>query len=215
MIEKKTAAIAILCVATVLFLGLWANSAQEARTLNSKYVKAIEDYNRLNSDYDQMVLESREFKREKAALLGRIEQMNATYEELLAKYNYLLAAHNMASDPNDPNNRVTTLKDLIIKFTVYRTVYNYTDDIRGEVKIYYMDGTPFRGGFQIEVEGTSTGSIGPWLQIAGMTIWERQYPVFRDGPGTYKIYMVQLTTWNGYNIQDGAIEDTVIQLEAK
>lgn len=54
MVEKKIATIAILCVAMVLFLGLWSSSAQEARTLNSKYVKVVEDYNRLNSDYSKL-----------------------------------------------------------------------------------------------------------------------------------------------------------------
>lgn len=215
MVEKKIATIAVLCVATVLFLGLWSNSAKEAGTLNSKYVKVVEDYNRLNSDYSKLSLNHLNLEAEKAALLDRIEQMNATYKELLAEYDNLLAAHNMVNDPNDPNSKVTTLKSLIIKFTVDRTVYNYTDDIKGKVEIYYIDGTPFRGYFLIEVRGETFANTGSWIYIEGKTSWERQYPVFRNGPGTYKISMLHLTTWNGCDIESGIIEGTQIQLEAK
>jgi len=62
MEDKKTVMIAVLCVATVLFLGLWSNSVQEASTLNSKYVKVVEDYNRLNSDYSKLTSDYSELK---------------------------------------------------------------------------------------------------------------------------------------------------------
>lgn len=36
MVDKKTAAIAVLCVATILCLGLWANEYQEAQWLEGE-----------------------------------------------------------------------------------------------------------------------------------------------------------------------------------
>jgi len=68
MVDKKTSAIAVLCVVTVLCLGLWANADQKARTLegelealgdrydslNAEYVKVVEDHTALKSKYDSL-----------------------------------------------------------------------------------------------------------------------------------------------------------------
>lgn len=47
MVDKKTAVIAVLCVATVLFLGLWLNSAQEANRLKGGMRELEDDYEKL------------------------------------------------------------------------------------------------------------------------------------------------------------------------
>lgn len=46
MVDKKTVAIAVLCVITVLCLGLWSNSAQEIQRLKDRYesLGSIEEY---------------------------------------------------------------------------------------------------------------------------------------------------------------------------
>jgi len=80
MVEKKTAAIAVLCVTTILFMGLWSNSAQEARTLNSKYVKAIEDYNRLTTDYSNLEAEKATLEKDYSKLKTFLDGAKAIAE---------------------------------------------------------------------------------------------------------------------------------------
>lgn len=47
MVDKKTVAIAVLCVATVLCLGLWFNSAQEVSRLKGELWELEGDYEKL------------------------------------------------------------------------------------------------------------------------------------------------------------------------
>ena len=47
MVDKKTSVIAILCVTTVLFLGLWINADQEAQRLGGVLGELEDDYDKL------------------------------------------------------------------------------------------------------------------------------------------------------------------------
>jgi len=51
MVEKKNIAIAILCIVTVLFMGLWFGADQEVRTLEENLWELEDVYNSLYSDH--------------------------------------------------------------------------------------------------------------------------------------------------------------------
>jgi uncharacterized protein YfcZ (UPF0381/DUF406 family) len=89
MVEKKIATIAILCVATILFMGLWSNSAQEARTLNSKYVKVVEDYNRLTTDYSNLEAEKASLEKDYSKLTSDYSNLEAEKASLEKDYSKL------------------------------------------------------------------------------------------------------------------------------
>jgi len=167
----------------------------------------------LQKDCDRMLLENRGLNQENTALLDRIEQMNATYNELLVEHDKLLAAHNMVHDPND---RITVLENLLIKFAADRAVYNYADDITGKFEIYYIDGTMFGGYFQIIViKDGEWIAVSPYLLIWGKCSWKMQSPVFKNGPGTYEISLCHLVAMNNCEIARGVIEGTTLQVEVK
>ena len=54
MVEKKTVAIAVLCVVIVLCLRLWSNSAQEAQRLEGELWELTDNYEALKGDYEEI-----------------------------------------------------------------------------------------------------------------------------------------------------------------
>ena len=89
MVEKKTAVIAVLCVATVLCLGLWGNADQEARTLKDELGTLEDSYDSLNAeyvkiveDYDRIEIVNRSITEKKTQLLKEYTALKSEYDSL-------------------------------------------------------------------------------------------------------------------------------------
>lgn len=81
MVDKKTAAISIFCVSTVIFLGLWINADQKAQRLGEledEYEKLARVRTSLEENYSEL-------RTEKEALEKNYEDLKLSYTILLNK----------------------------------------------------------------------------------------------------------------------------------
>jgi len=116
MVDKKDAAIAILCVTSILCLGLYSNSAQEANRLKGGMRELEDDYDKLarvrtslEENYSELRTEKEELegqitilKNEKSRLEGKLRATEAslrtlqiTHYTLLNDYDYLKQAYSL------------------------------------------------------------------------------------------------------------------------
>lgn len=82
MVDKKTVAIAVMCVVTVLCLGLWANEAQEANRLEGELWELEDDYNKLALVRTSLEENYSELRTEK-------EDLEKDYSDLEVEYSLL------------------------------------------------------------------------------------------------------------------------------
>ena len=82
MVEKKTAVIAVLCVATVLCIGLWSSSAQEAQRLEGKLGELEDDYDKLARVRTNMEENYSELKTEKEDLETEYSVLKDEYDSI-------------------------------------------------------------------------------------------------------------------------------------
>ena len=80
MVEKKTMTIAVLCVVTVLCLGLWANEAQEANRLKGELYELENEYEKLAHVRTNMEENYSELRTEKENLEKILETGEAITE---------------------------------------------------------------------------------------------------------------------------------------
>ena len=169
MFDKKTLMIAVLCVATVLFLGFWSNSALEASTLNSKYVKVVEDYNRLNSDYSKLTSDYSKLnsdylnlEAEKATLEHNYsllyigyEAQKSTYDTLKEEYDKIVSVSNGAkaiaesAEWVSEDGRLKVTSELIISgtwWTTYTVRVNVTNIGNELISKVYIIVFPYKDG---------------------------------------------------------------------
>lgn len=120
MIDKKTATIAVLCVTTVLCLGLWSNSAQEAQrlkgelgtlkdsydSLNAEYVKIVEDYDRLETVNQGIMEKKTQLLEEYTALKSEYDSMKNDYSALATS---LLNWQRMYTDVKDDYDELKSI----------------------------------------------------------------------------------------------------------
>lgn len=82
MVDKKTSVIAVLCVTTVLFLGLWSNSAQEANRLKGELWE-------LEDDYDKLARVRTSLEENYSELRTKKEDLETEYSVLKSEYDSL------------------------------------------------------------------------------------------------------------------------------
>lgn len=87
MVDKKTATIAVLCVVTVLCLGLWSNSAQETNRLEGEIWELEGDYEKLASvrtsleeNYSELRTEKEDLEKEYSDLEAEITSLEKILE---------------------------------------------------------------------------------------------------------------------------------------
>jgi len=89
MVDKKTVAIAVLCVVTVLCLGLWLNSAQEFNRLEGKLWELEVDYEKLARVRTSLEENYTELKTEKEDLEKDYSDLEVEYSSLEIEYSSL------------------------------------------------------------------------------------------------------------------------------
>ena len=82
MVDKKTAAIAVLCVTTILFLGLWSGADQEARTLGEKLRGLEESHASLNAEHVKLTSDYSNLEAEKAELGMEYSVLKSEYDSI-------------------------------------------------------------------------------------------------------------------------------------
>lgn len=103
MVDKKIASIAVLCMATVLFLGLWLSSTQETQRLEGELRELEDNYDKLarvrtslEENYSELKTEKEKLEDDYSALrvdYSKLEEeysiLNSYYESLYSIYNSL------------------------------------------------------------------------------------------------------------------------------
>lgn len=99
MVEKKTVAIAVLCVVTVLCLGLWANEAQEANRLEGELSELEDDYDNLarvrtslEENYSELRTEKEDLEEEYSNLEADVTSLEKSYLTLQTESRDLILA---------------------------------------------------------------------------------------------------------------------------
>lgn len=82
MVEKKTVAIVVLCVTTILFLGLWSGANQEARTLGEKLGELEDSYDTLNAEHVKLTSDYSDLEAKKTELEDDYSTVKNDYDEL-------------------------------------------------------------------------------------------------------------------------------------
>lgn len=101
MVDKKTAVIAVLCVVTVLCLGLWANESQEARRLEGELLELEDDYDKLALVRMSLEENYSELKTEKDDLEADHTSLIADHEEIVDQYSSLHSLYNTLKEDYD------------------------------------------------------------------------------------------------------------------
>jgi len=79
-----------------------------------------------------------------------------------------------------PTSSFTSINDLEITLTTEKTIYNYTEPIRGTVTIYYKTGEPFKGTVQFSLKMDYFGSTSGYdHSINGERNYQIGPPAFR------------------------------------
>jgi len=99
MVDKKTSAIVVLCVVTVLCLGLWANEAQEVSRLKGGLSELEVDYEKLarvrtslEENYSELRTEKEDLETEYSNLEAAITSLEKSYSILHAESQNLILA---------------------------------------------------------------------------------------------------------------------------
>ena len=82
MVDKKNAAIAILCVVTVLCLGFWLNSFREASILGGRFGELEDEYNKLAREYTILYKNCSKLRTEKETLETEYSILKSEYDLL-------------------------------------------------------------------------------------------------------------------------------------
>jgi hypothetical protein len=118
---------------------------------------------------------------------------------------------------NKPVSNFTTVKDLNIKLSVDHTTFYYKDPVTGNVTITYLNGTGFEGSFTLQVQpdfGMGGGVGSNHILTDGFCEFKLSEPVFIYGPGNYTIYLMSISTTDGYLVGSNLWNPSV-QVEAK
>lgn len=124
---------------------------------------------------------------------------------------------------NAPVSALVKGKDLIMTISLPYTVYSYRESvIYGNVTVVYVNGTAFEGMFSIYIlplfggwgmtnypAVALTNGFGEFY-LASTPGW----PIFRYGPGKYRVGIAGLTTVEGYVIPELG-ETPYVDIEAK
>jgi len=117
---------------------------------------------------------------------------------------------------NAPVSNFTTINDLKITIATHKNVYSYKEPISGNVTVYYLNGTAFKGRFVIYIErledGMSTTSDFP---VEGYGEFHVKSPAFRYGPGKYRIGISVLYDAEGFIIAHSLDLFPYVEVEAK
>ena len=204
----NTRFLAIVMLSLVIGAGLgYSISLPQTMTL-------ISDYQHLNNSYVQLLQEHVELASEFSTLTADYSYLNESYVKLLQQYEDLLFHYNLI---NGSASNFTTVQDLQITLSMQRTTYYYKDPVSGNVTIMYLNGNAFEGSFTIAVEPDSGAGVGKGSShtiTSGFAEFYISPPVFLYGPGKYTIYVMSVTTTDGY-IVGSNLWNPSIQVEAK
>ena len=92
MVDKKTSVIAVLCVTTVLFLGLWVNSGQEVQRLvgiEDEYDKLAHVRTSLEENYSKLRTEKEDLEDDYSKLEREYSTLNSLYATLYSSHSSL------------------------------------------------------------------------------------------------------------------------------
>ena len=117
---------------------------------------------------------------------------------------------------NAPVSSFTTINDLEITITTHKNIYSYKEPISGNVTVYHLNGTAFKGSFSIYIErledGMSTTSDFP---VEGYGEFHVKSPAFRYGPGKYRIGIAGLLDAEGFIVENRINLFPYVEVEAK
>jgi len=186
----------------------YAFSYEKSLRLQSEISTLANDYDVLNTTFNQLRDDCDNLEIEYNRLMLDYERLNESFVELSQQYEDLLFHYNLI---NGPTSNFTTIQDLNITFTIHHTVYYYKDSVSGNITITYLNGTSFKGKFGIFVH-PEFGGYGmtsyPSTPIDGSAEFYISpidgFPPFRYGPGNYTIGITRLETMDGYMVVTGS-----------
>ena len=175
--------------------------------------QTISDNQGLIDEYNELELQLLDSEVKYDDLFVDLQSLNENYQQLLSSYKELQKDYDMI---NGPTSKFASINDLDIEVTTDRTVYNYTDSVKGTLSIQYKDGSPFTGRvtFTVREGGSTTG----WTQNInnGYLEYMLNQPVFSYGPDQYTIGPSYIRTSDGFIVADpNDLENMVVQIEAK
>ena len=145
MVEKKTVAIAVLCVVIVLCLGLWSNSAQEAQRLEGELCELESDYEKLarvrtslEDNYSELRTEKEDLEKEYSNLEASITSLEKSYSTLQAESQNIILAIQETNSLLISN--YSTLKgDYLTLYSEYNSLKNETREEVVETRIHLIN----------------------------------------------------------------------------
>jgi len=117
---------------------------------------------------------------------------------------------------NAPVSSFTTINDLKITIATHKHVYSYKEPVSGNVTVYYLNGTAFKGSFSIYIEylgGSMLTTSG--FPVEGYGEFHVKSPAFRYGPGKYRIGIAGLLDAEGFIVENRINLFPYVEVEAK
>jgi len=167
MVDKKTSVIAVLCVTTVLFLGLWVNAGQEAQKLGGELGELEDDYEKLSrvrtsleENYSKLRTEKENLETENSilekrcvALKGEWDSLWDTYEILRDQSLATLKEYNTLKEKYDELNSTTEAGKAIAESAEW-----VSEDERLKVKSKLITSGTWFVTYTVRVTVTNIGS---------------------------------------------------------
>jgi len=168
MVEKKTAAIIVLCITTILCIGLWSSSMQEANRLEGQLWELEGDYEKLarvrtslEENYSELRTEKEDLEKDYSDLEVEYSSLEIEYFSLKEDYDVLLQDvedltitinlkidygggnvtwHNATRVPLDANLLTATRLIASVDYTTsdFGAFVNEIDGVGGDADTYWL-----------------------------------------------------------------------------
>jgi hypothetical protein len=167
------------------------------------------DYDELLSSYDQEIeerdtqIDTLETQLQSYSSLiteqeASILELNSMIDELEDNYSELEEAYNEVYNPKESKFEIN---DLEFELTILSDKYSDNVPIQGNVRIYYSDGSAFRGTYKLSLHKVyvAAGSISEDYDIRGATTYKWNNP-FVLGAGSYKLSLSDVKNQEGETV---------------
>jgi len=172
--------------------------------------------NQLTSKYNQILELQNQLADKETEISNLQNQISILKSQLAEKIKQIDELQSQLKILNAPISNFTTINDLEITITTHKHVYIYKEPISGNVTIYYINGTAFKGSFSIYIERLEGGMVsGHTFPVDGYGEFYVKTPAFSYGPGKYRIGILVLYDAEGFVIAHSRDYFPYVKVEAK
>ena len=206
-----------LVIGIILGCAITGSNTSKLEQQISQLEEQVKDLQNQLTSKDNQILELQNQLTDKETEISNLQnQISILKSQLAEKTKQLDELQSQLKILNAPISNFTTINDLKITITTHKHIYSYKEPISGNVTVYYLNGTAFKGTFVIYIERLERGSLqGMTFPVEGYGEFHVKSPAFMYGPGKYRIGILALYDAEGFVIAHGPDYFPYVEVEAK